>query len=191
MMEIGATTAAPEATARLFFALWPGKEVQAELGALAQQLKDQCGGRAVPARNIHLTLAFLGNVPARRIAELRALACGIRERAFGLIVDTLNYWRHNRIVWAGVSCCPEPLRALAAALNSRLKPAGFRMENREFVPHITLVRDARRDVPPEARCRIDWQIGEFALVQSVSRAGATVYEMIGSWTLSAADSREC
>jgi 2'-5' RNA ligase len=189
-MRSGTTPETPEAAARLFFALWPDEEVRAELGALARQLRGLCGGRAVPAQNIHLTLAFLGNVPVRRIAELRALGDGIRGRAFGLTVDTLAYWRHNRIVWAGMSRCPDPLRVLAAALGERLKPAGFRTENREFVPHITLVRDARRDVPPEARCRIDWQIGEFVLVQSVPHGGATAYETIGSWKLVAAGSEE-
>lgn len=137
-------------------------------------------------RNIHLTLVFLGNVAAARVAELRVLAATVAAPRFDLTVDTLNYWRQNRIVWAGTTVCPEALRELVARLTQVLRTARFRCEEREYVPHITLLRDARRAPAMRAAGDIAWHASDFALVQSLRRDGATVYEVIGRWSLESA-----
>ena len=96
-------------TARLFFAAWPGPEVQQALGKLAQDLGRECGGRAILTRNIHLTLVFLGDVARERLVQLEALAAAVTSARFDLDVDRVEYWRHNRIVWAGVERCPATI----------------------------------------------------------------------------------
>ncbi len=58
-------------TARLFFAAWPPPEAQQALGDLAGRLKSECGGRALPARNIHLTL--VESVPIEHARLYRVL----------------------------------------------------------------------------------------------------------------------
>ena len=175
-----------EPTARLFFALWPGDEVRAALARLAASLHAECGGRAMVERNIHLTLAFLGNVPVGRIPELGALAAGIAAPEFDLTIDALSHKRRNRIVWAGTVHCPEALRRLAADLARDLKAAGFRSEDREYVPHITLLRDARHGPAAQSGATICWHVGEFALAQANHRDGAMVYDVIARWPLTAA-----
>jgi 2'-5' RNA ligase len=175
-----------EPTARLFFALWPDDEVRAALARLAASLHAECGGRAMLANNIHLTLAFLGDVAVGRIPELRALAAAITAPEFDLTIDTLSHRRRNRIVWAGAAQCPEALRGLAADLARNLRAAGFRSEDREHVPHITLLRDARRGPVAESGASIRWHVDHFTLVQSNHRDGATVYEVIARWRLTAA-----
>lgn len=172
-------------TARLFFALWPDQDARAALAQLAQSLHVECGGRSMLAEKIHLTLAFLGNVPSARIAELHALATTVAAPCFDLEIDTLTYWRHNRIVWVGTRECPAALRDLVAQLARALRTAGFRCEEREYAPHVTLLRGARRAPAMRAVDGIVWRTGEFTLVQALRHDSAVVYETVGRWPLGA------
>ncbi|MBI3043769.1 MAG: RNA 2',3'-cyclic phosphodiesterase [Betaproteobacteria bacterium] len=172
-------------TARLFFAVWPAPEIQRALGDLAQALRRDCGGRALPARNIHLTLVFLGNVGRDRLSRIEEIAAAVTAPCFDLSLERVEYWRHNRIVWAGVERCPEALAALVARLAQALTPEGFRFDERPYVPHITLLRDARR--PPRVATvpAIAWPVAMFALVESVPRERGRVYEVVREWPLTA------
>lgn len=172
-------------TARLFFALWPDDAVRAALARLARSLHKECAGRMIPAHNIHLTLIFLGNVAKGRIPDLHALAAAIAAPPIDLTIDALDYWRHNRIVWAGALECPQALQVLVAQLSRALPRAGFRCEDRPYAPHITLLRDARRAPAAKATAGIVWRAGEFALVQSLHRNAAVAYEVIAHWPLAA------
>lgn len=167
---------------RLFFALWPEQDVQARLARLAETLWRECGGRRVAAGNIHLTLAFLGSVPTARLADLLSLAETVVAPAFELCLDQCGYWRHNRIVWAGASHCPAALRALALKLAEKLRAADFRWDARDYVPHVTLLRDARRAPPAGVAVDIRWPAADFALVRSVQREGKGAYEVVKRWS---------
>ncbi|MGH8798838.1 MAG: 2'-5' RNA ligase family protein, partial [Casimicrobiaceae bacterium] len=72
----------PNATLRLFFALWPAPPTRAALAALAQVLAGETGGRATAPANIHLTLAFLGARPPDSVADLVARASAITASPF-------------------------------------------------------------------------------------------------------------
>jgi 2'-5' RNA ligase len=171
--------------ARLFFAVWPETELQGKLGGLAQQLKRECGGRATAAGNIHLTLVFLGDVERSRLERLESMAASITARRFDLLVEHVEYWQHNRIVWAGVSECPDALQDLVADLGSVLAPEGFRPERRPYVPHITLLRNARRALVASAIAPVGWPVARLALVESVRRENGRAYEVLREWALSA------
>ena len=134
--------------------------------------------------NLHLTLAFLGDVRVERIAELAAMAHALGGGPpFELAIDTHGYWRHNRIVWAGAARCPAPLRELVARLARALQATGFQCDAREYAPHITLLRGAHR--APRSHCAgtIAWQTAEFTLARSARRDGALVYEVVNRWPL--------
>ena len=68
-------------SARLFFALWPDSAVRAVLQASCQAVTVSCGGRPVPPRNYHLTLAFLGQVDSADLAGIRAAAAQVHANA--------------------------------------------------------------------------------------------------------------
>lgn len=168
--------------ARLFFAVWPTPEAQRAFGALARALRRECGGRAVPADNIHLTLVFLGNVGRERLAALEALAGAVSAPRFDLSFTRLQYWPHNRIVWAGVERSPQALTALVEALGRLLAQEGFRLEQRPYVPHVTLLRDSRHAPASDKLSPVAWSVERFALVESVL-AGAHRYELLRCWPL--------
>ena len=58
---------------RLFAALWPDAKVRHELTMLQARPEIRAaGGRTVPAKNIHMTLRFLGDVDASQQGALEA-----------------------------------------------------------------------------------------------------------------------
>ena len=59
---------------RLFFAFWPDEMERQRLVQATAGAAGMSGGRLVPAESLHVTLAFLGSVPERRIPELHSLA---------------------------------------------------------------------------------------------------------------------
>jgi len=100
-----------------------------------------------------------------------------------LSVDCLEYWRHNRILWAGTRACPDALQALIAQMQGALTGAGYRFDRRPYVPHVTLLRNAR-NAPADTRCPgAAWPVEEFALVESAPRERVRVYQVLRSWPL--------
>lgn len=171
----------------MFFALWPSAPVRARLAALAGEAKSHCGGRAIAADNIHLTLFFVGSFERARLDCLEAIGGSLGGEAFELVFDRLGHWPHNRIVWAGTTRCPAPLASVAARLRGALAPLGLTQETRPYVPHVTLLRDARR--PPETR-RIEsfaWAVRDLVLAESVQSARGVRYVVRHRWPLAAAD----
>jgi 2'-5' RNA ligase len=164
--------------------LWPDAGARLELSRLAAAVKSECGGRDIPAPDIHLTLFFLGAVPPARIPAVRDAAQTIAAAPFRLAIDRLEYWRHNRIAWAGSHRCPAPLSALVARLEAALEPHGYRAEHRPFVPHITLVRDALHAPHTVAAPALEWTACDFALVQSTPSRRPR-YETLEQWALRA------
>lgn len=174
-------TGAAGARLRLFFALWPDPGAREALAAWARAAHTLCGGRLMRPQNLHFTLAFLGDTAAPRLDALLAAAATVTPRRFALAVDRAEYWRHNRIVWAGAAAVPEALAALVAELRGALDAAGFRYDARPFVPHVTLLREARpATLPPFAP--VAWPAASFVLVKSVPGAD---YAIVREWRVTA------
>ena len=145
------------------------------------RFKSECGGRALPARNIHLTLVFLGEVARERLPRLEALAAAVTVPRFEIRVDHVGYWRHNRVVWAGVERGAAEPGALAAGLEQALAGDDFGFDQRAHVPHVTLLRNARR-APAAASMRpVAWHVTGHALVESVPIEHARLYRVLRTW----------
>lgn len=171
---------------RLFFALWPDPATRDVLAATAGSLRRICGGRAPPADNLHLTLAFLGDVPETRLPELAGLAAALVTEPFVLELDCIGYWRQQRLVWAGPRSCPRALAALAAVLGDGLRAHGFRSERRSFKPHVTLLRDAQR-APVQTACGpLAWRPTQFVLACAQPDGHGIRYRIAGNWPLKGA-----
>lgn len=181
------------ATARVFFALWPTPEVTGRLGDIAEAAAMAFGGRATRRDTIHLTLAFLGNVPETRLPELSVAAAAVGGAPFAIKVDQLGFWSHNHLLWAGCQAPSAPLDALSSQLRKVLARAGFRVggEGREFVPHVTLVRRVPEAGAPSASRPLPsmdslaWRCERFVLVRSTLSALGSSYQIIGEFPLTA------
>jgi 2'-5' RNA ligase len=168
--------------ARVFFALWPDDAVRDALAAAGASAQAECKGKATARDKIHLTLVFVGDIERSRVDALRECAGRVEASPFELTIDVLDYWRHNRIVWAGATKCPDALAQLALSLARKLADH-VRPEDRPYVPHVTLVRTARRapratviEAPP-------WRANEFVLVESVNAGARSRYDILARWPL--------
>jgi RNA 2',3'-cyclic 3'-phosphodiesterase len=164
---------------RLFFALWPDEAAATKLARLAGELSRHCGGKAVPAGKIHLTLAFLGSVADERVADL--LAVRIDSPAFAMRLDCTGAFRKVGVAWAGVGSPPRELVTLQSALMKELAGLDFALEERAYVPHMTLARKVR-GAPALAPIEpIEWRAREVALVRSDTGTGR--YTRLNGWHL--------
>ncbi len=170
-----------EARIRVFFALWPDAVTATALHGRGRHLHARCGGRVMRRDTLHLTLAFLGDVPATRLEVLNRLAARLKGEAFDLVLDRSGSWQRNRIVWLAPATMPAALAALVKALAEALGAAGFRVEARPFSPHITLLRNAHAAPPDDAFVPLRWRVGGFALVASERRSEGACYRVLGRW----------
>ncbi len=195
--------AAREPTRRLFFALWPDAEQRATLAHAARKAVRSCGGRPVPEQSLHATLAFLGSVPARRVAELQAIARRVAQSAPAqdppLLVsfDRLVHWARPRILCALGTEAPAGTRgadppqateftgasALAESLKSQTSAAGFTPDLKPFHPHVTVARKVAHARAAQPLAPILWRFDAFALVESRTDPTGPVYSVIESYPL--------
>jgi 2'-5' RNA ligase len=131
--------------------------------------------------SLHLTLAFVGDIPVTEVTGLARVAGDVLAPPFHLVLDRLGYWRHNRILWAGGESAP--LAVLAEMLGTSLRSAGFRLDDRPYVAHMTLLRDATCAGVPVLPNPVVWPVTEFLLVQSRLTPAGARYEAIGRWPL--------
>lgn len=167
----------------MFFALWPDAQTLDALDALAAQGARQCGGRRVRRESVHLTLAFIGAVSPEQLELLHEIARGVTADAFDLVLDRLGYWPHNRILWAGCSAPPPRQHRLSTTLAEPLAAAGFQLDQRPQLPHLTLVRQARCADLPAFGPPVQWHIGAFVLVESLLQPAGALYRELARWPL--------
>lgn len=132
-------------TIRAFVAVDIGDEIRGKLDELQRKLKKvHANVRWVKPPNIHLTLAFLGDVAAEKLDPLKnALDKNIHGlELFELEAAGIGYFgRPNRprVIWAGI---PNwfPLTELQHKTVEALHVAGIDFDNKPFLPHLTLGR---------------------------------------------------
>ncbi|KHN50189.1 RNA 2',3'-cyclic phosphodiesterase [Pectobacterium fontis] len=172
------------ATRRLFFALPLPESTQQEIIRWRAAHFPQEAGRPVAAANLHLTLAFLGDVSEQKAQVLQTLAARIRQPAFTLTLDDAGHWPRPGVVWLGCRRAPRGLLQLAELLRSQAARNGCYQTALPFHPHITLLRGATRPVaiPPAT---FSWQIDmtHFSLYASLFDNGKTRYQQLESWSL--------
>ncbi|WP_038911719.1 RNA 2',3'-cyclic phosphodiesterase [Dickeya dadantii] len=171
-------------TRRLFFALsLPDAIGQQIVHWRAAQFAPEAG-RPVAAANLHLTLAFLGEVSDAKMQVLQTLAGRIRQPAFTLNLNDAGHWPRPGVVWLGCRQAPRGLLQLAEMLRSQAARNGCYQPPQPFYPHITLLRGATRPVPvPAATFGWTVQVEQFFLYESRAEAGRTHYHPVAHWPL--------
>jgi 2'-5' RNA ligase len=168
---------------RVFFALCPDATVRARIAQAAGRMHRLTQGRRIPEQQLHLTLAFIGEVSDEDLKQLLSPPKDIFTPAFLLTLDEWGWWARKAVGWAGPSVVPAALRQLADNLHSWLRDAGFDLEARSFAAHVTLVRHGESVVLPKFSELIHWHVREFSLVNSLLTPEGARYNVLGKWLL--------
>ena len=175
---------------RTFIAIELPDEIRHALAEVQKHLRrDVAGVRWLEPGSIHLTLKFLGSIPAEQIQPVAAAALGAvqNEPPLSLGVSGLGAFpnpRRPRVIWVGIEGDVARLGRLQLRLEEVLEPLGFLREERGFRPHLTLgrVKDPRR--PPDLtrpladvtlpRCN-SFDVREILLYKSDLRPTGAIY----------------
>jgi len=179
-------------TRRVYFALWPNPAQQVELAEAAKAAVAESRGRAVPAGNLHVTLAFLGSVLEARLADVRAIGARVAAKASAaesrLSFKRLECWKRAGALCAVAEEVDPVTAATADGLKRELAAAGFSPDLKPFRPHVTLVRKlagGRERIPGEGLTLrpILWTFSSFALVDSRTEADGAIYTVLDSFRI--------
>ena len=137
---------------RTFIAIELDESIKDSLTELQERLKGEAprgSVRWVRPGGIHLTLKFLGDVPADQIGEIaEALQEGCQGFAsFYLSCGGLGCFpnlKRPRVVWVGVQEETGTLARLKKSIEENVAPLGYPTEKRKFSPHLTLGRVQKR-----------------------------------------------
>jgi 2'-5' RNA ligase len=142
--------------------LFVGLEIPGEMITGLEGLREGVeGARWQRDDQLHLTLAFIGEVPDRYLIDIADILSGIDIHPFELVLKGVGFFGKPgkpKILWAGVED-KKPLLHLHEKVNHALQEMGLEVETRKFTPHVTLAR-FRRD----STARIgDWLSGNETL----------------------------
>jgi 2'-5' RNA ligase len=176
---------------RAFVAIPMPEDAAARLAGLVRGLPV---GRRVDEENLHLTLAFLGDVTDAGLEELHDTLSSIRGAPVELRFEGLGVFGEERprALWAAVAA-EARLVELQRQVERAARKAGLAPEARRFVPHVTLVRLRGRREEAEPLARFLGARGggtvppvravAFSLMASVLRPEGAEYEELARYPL--------
>ncbi|MFN3564816.1 MAG: RNA 2',3'-cyclic phosphodiesterase [Burkholderiaceae bacterium] len=165
---------------RCFVALRPDDAARERLAAVAREQQRRVPrARAMCAENLHLTLAFIGELDEARAARVAAALDALPVENFAWTLDAVGAFDRARVLWAAGADC-EPLSQLARRARSLLDALHVPYDRKPFVAHVTLLRgltrgDARHAAAPIAP-PVTWRADRPRLLCSVHREGRLRYE---------------
>jgi 2'-5' RNA ligase len=166
--------AAPPAE-RLFLALWPDAGLRERLQQHAEAWQWTDAARRTRTERLHVTLHFLGAVPAAQAAALRQ-APAVRWPGCELRLDRATVWPGGIAVLEATQV-PAALQDLHAGLRALLEKLEIPVEQRRYRPHVTLARKAFGARPPPDAQPLAWQAGpSYVLVRTLG--GGRGYEIV-------------
>lgn len=135
---------------RLFVAVDLDAERLARAGRIIDEQKlVMPHARWLAARQLHVTLSFLGQVELASLLDVGARLVEIAGRfpPFNMKVGAAGGFPNARrpsVVWLGIEPDAPSLHGVAAALEAAWRDLGCRVEARAYHPHLTLARSKAR-----------------------------------------------
>lgn len=150
--------------------------------------------RLVAPENLHLTLAFLGELPEPQVADVDLALGRVRAPRFELTPAGLGIFGGDRAraVYAGLRE-NAALRHLQGKVETAVRGAGIALPARRFLPHVTLARLSQRHPDPQRLERAvagragyagpGFEVERFVLFRSHLVGQSPIYEELASYDL--------
>ena len=175
---------------RLFIAVTFSQPIQEKLEGILCLLKEQAfAGNFSSRENLHLTLAFLGDIPSCRLSHVIDAMEQIHTKPFLCSLSSLGCFgkmkkeadsRESSVLWIGTDYCPELLN-LQNELTASLRRHAVWYDSKPFRPHVTLGRNVRLnpEFSEKSFCQnlpeMCQQVTGISLMKSERKNNKTVY----------------
>lgn len=176
-------------TVRMFIGIPILGEALEEIKRIVEMVQSP-KGKITPLGNLHMTLAFLGEMPNQRLGAVRSAMQKVSScyGQFSVPLARLGTFQKSGILFLETGDPEGKLNLLAKLVRSELGKVGVEVDGKKFVPHITL---KRRDNEEEIReyCReisvnkkLLW-ISEIYLYQSQLTKAGPRYRVYNAYPL--------
>ena len=159
---------------RLFIAIELDDSIKKSITGTMHDLKKAgVKGSYTASSNLHLTLAFIGEVG--NVPEIKTALQTISYKPFKLSLS--DFGNFGDILWVGVKG-NQGLSQAAKSVREALDRAGISYDSKKFAPHITLVRKATGSWKAVKAPKGEMMVRKISLMNSSVRDGKTVYTRI-------------
>lgn len=186
---------------RVFVAMDVPEEVRGAIREFVARLEAECkgtrGARWARVEGMHVTLKFIGEIPAEKVEEIKKELEGVRSAAAVEMnfrgVGFFPNAKHPRVFWAGIEATPN-LAEMAEEIEKHLERLGIPREERAFRPHLTLARFKSEEGLPKLREAIEkagpaefgsTRSSEFHLYESKLKRGGAEYTRLARFEFAA------
>ena len=159
---------------RLFIAVPLSKEMKASVTDTLHSMKVKgVKGNYVPTGNLHLTLAFIGEL--KDPVGVQAAMETVRLKPFRLALSDLGTF--GDLLWAGIKG-NQGLTRTVKEIRAALDNAGIAYDKKKFVPHITLIRKMAGNWKSVPAPKGEMIVNKVSLMRSDRKGGKQVYTEI-------------
>ncbi|PUA31516.1 MAG: 2'-5' RNA ligase [Candidatus Terraquivivens tikiterensis] len=135
----------PQNLIRCFIAVEVSEPSIVEKVSAVQSRLESTGAdiKLVEHDNLHLTLWFLGEIAEPRLRQVMEAMRKVRFNKFSINLRGIGYFPGGgriNVIWIGVEDPSGSLKSIHSQLVRLLEPIGFKPEDREFTPHLTICR---------------------------------------------------
>ena len=156
---------------RLFVAVRLSDELKSTITDTMHQLKKQgVKGNYIPAQNLHLTLAFIGEV--EDVRPVREVLQSLKVRSFRLSFSDMGTF--GDLLWIGLRG-NQGLSAVVKDVRAALDGAGIDYDRKKFVPHITIIRRMTGRWQSVSCPKGEMMVKSISLMKSEVKNGKRVY----------------
>ena len=139
---------------RLFVAINFNDNTRSRLLDLRDELRSRSeNGNFSLSGNLHLTLAFIGEVSPTKVDKIETILETVAFSPFEVTIDRLGTFSHGTLWYAGLHE-HKLLMLLQREITHKLALCGFEMDGRKYNPHVTLGREITTEATP-------WEIEPF------------------------------
>lgn len=139
--------------------------------------------KSVIVENFHITLLFLGMVDESTIQKCIVDTDKIIGSTFSIVLNNVGFWAKPKVLFFASNKVDIALQTLVADLSKLALAHMIKLEQRPYIPHLTLCRKATTLPEMSAQPKFELNFTDFCLYESKPTEQGVRYEVIHRWPL--------